>query len=242
MVRLFLGKGTDVNAVGGRFGTALCVALTSGHEDIARLLLEHRADIKEQVSAKLTKATESDSMEEYSFAIAAAAGSEKPELIQLLLDHGVEINADGEACASALWNAAVCSDTTMLKFLIANGTDIKRHGGNAIRGAVERHHPEHLDLLLQHGADVNFVNSNSCSNITSWLRLAGQHRAGSMGSHAHAAGCRCGYQPTLWPVGHCIAGGYRMRVKRDCYGTSRERSRCECKSWLLGYLPDASGI
>jgi len=166
-VQLFLEKDADVNAVGGRFGTALCAALTSGHGDIARLLLEHQADIEEQVSAKLTKATESNSMEEYSSAIAAAAGSEKPELIQLLLDHGVKINADGEACASALWNAAVCSDTAMLKFLIANGADIKRHGGNAIRGAVERHHPEHLDLLLRHGADVNFVNSNYSSNITS---------------------------------------------------------------------------
>jgi ankyrin repeat protein len=57
LVRMLLEREADVNIVGGEYGTALRAALAQGHEDIARLLLEYRADPFVQVHGRHTSAS-----------------------------------------------------------------------------------------------------------------------------------------------------------------------------------------
>jgi ankyrin repeat protein len=47
-VKLLLGKGADVNAQGGPYGTALCAASSGGHEQVVKLLLNKGADVNAQ--------------------------------------------------------------------------------------------------------------------------------------------------------------------------------------------------
>jgi ankyrin repeat protein len=43
LVEMLLDKGAEVNAVGGRYGTALVAAVANGHEAIAKLLVDRGA-------------------------------------------------------------------------------------------------------------------------------------------------------------------------------------------------------
>ena len=48
MVRMLLDKGADVNAKGGRYGTALQAASERGHDQVVRMLLDIGADVSAQ--------------------------------------------------------------------------------------------------------------------------------------------------------------------------------------------------
>jgi ankyrin repeat protein len=48
VVRLLLDRGANVNAQGGRYGSALQAALYGGHESVVRLLVERGADVNAQ--------------------------------------------------------------------------------------------------------------------------------------------------------------------------------------------------
>jgi ankyrin repeat protein len=175
---MLLERGADVNIVGGEYGTALRAALAEGHEDIARLLLEYGADPFVQVHGRHSSASAKILIEEFDSALAVAAASGKSSIIQLLLDHGLDMNADGDGCASALWKAATCSNVSVLDFLIKNGADVGRYGGNALREAVYRGRWEHFELLLKHGADVNYVHpSDSHFGLGSALQVSIERKA-----------------------------------------------------------------
>jgi ankyrin repeat protein len=78
--KLLLDKGADVNAQGGKYGTALYAAASEGQADIVQLLLDKDADVNAQVGSSET-------------ALQAAAWTGRADIIQLLLDKGADINA-----------------------------------------------------------------------------------------------------------------------------------------------------
>ena len=73
MVELLLAKGADVNAQGGRYGTALQAALYRGHEEVVELLLAKGADVNAQGGR-------------YGNALQAASVYGNKKVIELLLD------------------------------------------------------------------------------------------------------------------------------------------------------------
>ncbi|KAJ7048703.1 hypothetical protein C8F01DRAFT_1070277, partial [Mycena amicta] len=78
IAQLLLEHGADINAQGGKFGTALQVASLGGHLDLARLLLEHGADVNAQGGL-------------YGNSLQAATYKGHLDVVQLLLEHGADM-------------------------------------------------------------------------------------------------------------------------------------------------------
>lgn len=158
IVRMLLEKGANVNIVGGEHGSALRAALSNGVEEISKLMLRHGAHILLQQAPTIDSTTPvaTKSSKEYDTILEVAISSGKPSIIQILLDHGFDIDADAKTCELGLWSAAILGESTMLKYLIEKGIDVKRHGGHAVHAAINRRRAGNFELLLQHGADVNW--------------------------------------------------------------------------------------
>ncbi|MBQ5475922.1 MAG: ankyrin repeat domain-containing protein, partial [Lachnospiraceae bacterium] len=102
------------------------------------------------------------------------------ELIELLLTHGVIVNADLGHGRTALMIAASKSNKEMIELLIEHGADVNSAiseqyrvgwdyisvGTTVLMEVVKNGSLEITKLLLEHGADVNAVNENGWSALT----------------------------------------------------------------------------
>ncbi|KAM0512856.1 hypothetical protein ACHAPE_008490 [Trichoderma viride] len=153
MMRLLLDHGAQVNAQGGRCGTALNAAcrITSDNDAIpaVQLLLEHGADVNLGNG-------------ETGFALQTVCARSSPNiatttlLAQILLDHAADINARGGKYGTAL-QAACVHNPEIVHLLLDRGADINAAGGKfgtALQIACARN-PGIVHLLLEHGADIN---------------------------------------------------------------------------------------
>lgn len=104
------GGEENVNARGGYFGTALQVACFYGSYDIARLLIDHGADVNIHCG-------------QFGNALQAAALSERTDLVQLLLDHGADVNAHCGQFENALQAASLSGHHEVVRLLIEHGAD-----------------------------------------------------------------------------------------------------------------------
>lgn len=101
VVLLVLGKGADTNAVSGKYGTALTAASRSGHEEIAGLLLDSGANFSAEVG-------------DYgSVSQPPPYHGHEETARELLLEHGVKVNADPQATAGQP-RQAISNDTENL--------------------------------------------------------------------------------------------------------------------------------
>jgi ankyrin repeat protein len=89
-IKFLLDKGADVNLQGGEEGNALRAALVWPRENIIKLLLEHGADIHFSEPGK------------YDSAFQLALGRGDLKIINLLLNHGKNVNPDDEWYSEAL--------------------------------------------------------------------------------------------------------------------------------------------
>lgn len=75
-------------------------------------------------------------------------------ILDILQDNTLNFNEDG----SLLLHFAVCLPTTEIALrMIQNGADINKrnlYGYSALHRAVQYNNPQHVQLLLQHDADV----------------------------------------------------------------------------------------
>ncbi|KAK4085199.1 uncharacterized protein Triagg1_189 [Trichoderma aggressivum f. europaeum] len=147
-VKLLIRRGADINAEGGHYGTALQAACGNSGKDVVQILLEKGADVTIQGG-------------EYGSALAAASGAwSSAETVQLLLDHGADINATatGGEIGNAI-NAVIHSrNTKLLGLLLDGGADIDAQGGiygTALQRACAEGSLEMVRLLLTRGANVN---------------------------------------------------------------------------------------
>jgi ankyrin repeat protein len=145
VVQLLLGKGADVNARGGKYGSALQAASQEGHLEIAQLLLEKGADVNTQGGY-------------YGNALQAASHRRHLEIAQLLLEKGADVNTQGGDYGSALQAASQEGHLDIAQLLLEKGADVNTQGGNygsALQAASQEGHLEIAQLLLEKGADVN---------------------------------------------------------------------------------------
>ncbi|KAJ5959859.1 Pfs NACHT and Ankyrin domain protein [Penicillium vulpinum] len=143
--RVFIGKGADINAQGGRYGHALQAASFQGDQEIVKLLLDKGADINAQGG-------------DYGHALQAASSRGYQEIVKLLLDRGADINAQGGFYGNALQAASFHGYQKIVKLLLDRGADINAQGGfygNALQAASFHGHQEIVKLLLDRGADIN---------------------------------------------------------------------------------------
>ncbi|CAJ2511381.1 Uu.00g070060.m01.CDS01 [Anthostomella pinea] len=140
-----LNQKADVNAPGGRYGTALQAASSGGHKETVELLLSNGADINAQGG-------------DYGTALQAASSGGHKETVELLLSNGANVNAQGGYYGTALQAASFRGHKEIVELLLSNGANVNAQGGyygTALQAASSRGHKEIVELLLSNGADIN---------------------------------------------------------------------------------------
>ncbi|KAI4254326.1 MAG: hypothetical protein L6R35_007540, partial [Caloplaca aegaea] len=131
-VEFLLNAGANPNANHFRSG-ALQLAARRGFTRVVRLLFERGA----VNHANMPNNT-----------LCGAAGNGHVDILQLLLEYGADVNAvestDSGAYYSVLAWAARNGETSMVKFLLVNGVDLKSYnnGPCALKQAAERGHED----------------------------------------------------------------------------------------------------
>ncbi|KAL8855435.1 MAG: hypothetical protein Q9178_007924 [Gyalolechia marmorata] len=146
-VRLLLASSVDINAYGGRYGTALIAAASQGHESIVKLLLDHGAEVDAEGSSV------------FSTALSASSYFGYRSIAALLLDKGATPDLRRHNDDTALELACEGGHKAIVELLIDRGSDVnlRRAGGYGfpLSAASERGFYDIVCLLLQKGADVN---------------------------------------------------------------------------------------
>ncbi|KAJ7291186.1 ankyrin repeat-containing domain protein [Mycena rebaudengoi] len=177
VVQALLRKGANAN-VTNENGESLLIAMSAEeytqpeqHVNIARLLLENGADIHARNNSVLQ----------------AASKRGYTEVVQLLLEHGANINTVDEHNGGALEAAASWDGSpdladawdledgkrrglaearlTHVHFLLDNGADVHAGNNGALRAASKRGYTEVVQLLLEHGANINAADKHTGSAL-----------------------------------------------------------------------------
>jgi len=127
--------------------TPLMAAAYYGKAQIARMLLEHGAEV-DYVGAHARKALE------------VAILNRQPEVVQVLVDHGAQVNAPGFTMGYPL-NLAQ-NRAPMLRILLAAGADPDTRstdrGETVLHQAVFSYHPDVVQVMIDGGANLNLRN------------------------------------------------------------------------------------
>ena len=147
IVVLLLLHGARVNYEGGYYQTALLASINKGRNEILELLLQHGAD-SAIVDANNMDALNTAVYEENSFAV------------ERLLAYGAiptsYISTLGE---SVMVNAARTWGDKIFKMLLKAGADVNMEGhfGTALYSAAQAGFLDHVQSLLDHGANANII-------------------------------------------------------------------------------------
>jgi Ankyrin repeats (3 copies) len=105
---------------------------------------------------KETQALSQDAADIVSEASASLGGYEK--IVELLLNRGADVNAQGGHYGNALQAASYGGHEKIVELLLKRGADVNTQGGeygNALQAASYGGHEKIVELLLNRGADVN---------------------------------------------------------------------------------------
>ena len=135
--------------------TALMAAAQHGHEAVAKLLLDHGADVAAADSNGVT-------------ALMAAAQHGHAEVEKLLLDHGADVAAADSYGYTVLIHAAHGGHEEVTKLLLDHGADVAAAdeiGRTALIRAAQHGHETVAKLLLDHGANVAAADSSGVTAL-----------------------------------------------------------------------------
>lgn len=82
----------------------------------------------------------------------------KQNIVKLLLQEGVNVNAQGGQYGSALYAASAAGHEDIVQLLLNNGADANIQGGKygtTLQAASSAGHKDIVQLLLDNGADIN---------------------------------------------------------------------------------------
>ncbi|KAI4109132.1 MAG: hypothetical protein LQ339_001938, partial [Xanthoria mediterranea] len=230
IVRFLLDKGIDIDAIGGKQGTALQITALEGHRDVALLLLSKHASTK-LVSARFGTplSASAEKGHERTFQALLNAGAsingrggwyaypliftivgQNDTIIQVLLNKGANVNLTGGRHVSALVTAAGLGKFTLVEKLINKGAKVNDEndkGADALHSASCAGHLDVVRLLLENGAHVN--------------AKGGKHRNAL--NAASSEGCAgifdlllyAGADPTIFDSNYCNAVQAAARAGRD---------------------------
>lgn len=146
----YIKRGLDPNAATGNTkNTILHIALYGKNTEAAKLLVEAGADILKGDQNGLSP-------------LSLAAASNNAELVSYFLDKGADVNHinSNRIFSTALMEATENNAIDAMKVLLARGADINildLYKYPAAAFAVDKSHYEALVLLVEAGADVNYL-------------------------------------------------------------------------------------
>lgn len=190
IVKQLHSDGLDVNAKGGRYGTALQAAAIKGHFDTVKFLIDNGADVSVYAG-------------QYCYAICAAGwgghldiikllaesgadlesedgpdkyrlihyGSYSPQMMRICLDHHADLEARDSRGRTALYWTGISGYLECAQMLIDAGADINAEvegWGSPLYAAVKNNHFDIVKLLLDRGARVDI----KCRNTMTCLHQA----------------------------------------------------------------------
>jgi hypothetical protein len=126
--------------------TALHLASFNGHEPEVEFLLS--------LGGKDINSTD----DRGTYPVISASLNGHGKVVQLLLEKGAEINAQGGEYGNALQAASSRGHDKIVQLLLEKGAEINAQGGkygNALQAASSRGHDQIVQLLLENGADAN---------------------------------------------------------------------------------------
>lgn len=141
MVKLLLDCGANVNGIEEGKLTPLCEAACEGHVEIVELLLDRGAKCDQ-------------------YPMMHALYCKRTRVVKLLLDRGFSVHQDDE-CLTGLACSILLQDKKTVRLLLDYGIPVNAarstDGKCAIHYAAGSSDVEILQLLLEHGADINAV-------------------------------------------------------------------------------------
>lgn len=134
---------------------ALIVAILRGDKDFVTLLLDNHVDMKQP------KAYINTGLDFQGSALQIATMNCDQPMVQLLLEHGANVNAQGVLYGSPLQAAAAArmrGNKEIMQLLLDRGANINAQGVlwcNALQAAIGEDNLEVAELLLAHGAKAD---------------------------------------------------------------------------------------
>jgi ankyrin repeat protein len=125
---------------------ALNLAAFNGHEQEVRFLLGTR---KQEINTADDTGTKP---------LIWSSWNGYDNIVQILLEHGADINAQGGDYGNALQAASTEGHDKIVQKLLERGADVNAQGGeygNALRAASSEGHDKIVQTLLKYGADIN---------------------------------------------------------------------------------------
>ena len=170
VVERLLESGAETDILHDAYGTALRAAVIQGHEDLVRLLITYGADVN------LRNNDCSDSV------LHLALGSRNNAIFKLLMDAGADMNITTSK-QHVLILACEQGDSALVEHLLARGVDVSVSGtkpehwhdsfyqkATPLHAACANRHLPVVQLLLDHGADVEKTNESSATPLIAAVR------------------------------------------------------------------------
>ena len=174
VVTQLVNDGGDVNEP-PKHSYALAAAVTEGHENIVRVLLEKGAGIYFQLGSA------------YHEVLVLAAREGRETIVRLLIDNGADVNVRStDIYKNALTAAIASKNTGIVRILLDHGADVNIKGGywgsplirsvsgtpvtlSASDDGVENHETV-ATMLLDYGADINLCHKERGTALTQAAR------------------------------------------------------------------------
>ena len=145
---LYLGADPNTITENDQLTPLMVACLEAGNIEIAKLLLQARANINQQNKTGFT-------------ALILACNSETPnnDLVRLLIQSGADISIKtSELQRTALMVAAQCGHTSIVQYLLDEGAPVNTQDAKGVTSlmlASWKDHSEVVRVLINYGADVN---------------------------------------------------------------------------------------